>query len=80
MIRIPGTDLSLRLFDRVETGDSQYDVFDVGVQHADGGIDSIAVGGSFAYAKSLIKTMDANAEKAKADAPLVADAPPAAAA
>ena len=78
--KIPGQDLNVRLFERVVCNDRQYDVFDVGIEQADGTIDSIAVGGSFAYAKSLIKTMDANAEKAKADAPLVADAPSAAAA
>jgi hypothetical protein len=81
--KIPGQDLNVRLFERVVCKDRQYDVFDVGIEQADGTIDSIAVGGSFAYAKSLIKTMDANAEKAKADTadtPLVADAPSAAAA
>lgn len=67
MIRIPGTDLSLRLFDRVETGDTQYDVFDVGVQHADGGIDSIAVGGSFYSAKKAINNMNANADAKGSD-------------
>ena len=67
MIRIPGTDLSLRLFDRVETGDSQYDVFDVGVQHADGGIDSIAVGGSFYSAKKVISNMNDKADSKTAD-------------
>ena len=78
--KIPGQDLNVRLFERVVCADGQYDVFDVGIEQADGTIDSIAVGGSFAYAKSLIKTMDAKAAKAKADAPLVAVAPPASAA
>ena len=78
--KIPGQDLNVRLFERVVCNDGQYDVFDVGIEQADGTIDSIAVGGSFAYAKSLIKTMDANAEKAKADGSLVADASSAAAA
>ena len=63
MIRIPGTDLSLRLFDRVETTDGQYDVFDVGVQHKGGGIDSLAVGGSFHTAKRCIGNMNSNADK-----------------
>ena len=67
MIRIPGTDLSLRLFDRVKTDDTQYDVFDVGVQHADGGIDSIAVGGSFYSAKKVISTMNDKADSKTAD-------------
>ena len=41
----------VRLFERVATVDDQYDIFDVGVQHADGGIDSMVVGGSFYSAK-----------------------------
>ena len=69
MIRIPGTDLSLRLFDRVETTDGQYDVFDVGVQHKDGGIDSLAVGGSFYSAKRVINNMNANADSASPATP-----------
>ncbi len=78
--KIPGQDLNVRLFERVVCKDGQYDIFDVGIEQADGTIDSVAIGGSFAYAKSVIKTMDANAAKAKADAPLVDVAPPAAAA
>ena len=78
--KIPGQDLNVRLFERVVCEDGQYDIFDVGIEQADGTIDSVAIGGSFAYAKSVIKTMDANAAQAKADAPLVAVAPPAAAA
>jgi len=81
--QIPGRDVHVRLFERVGTSDSQYDIFDVGLEQADGSIDSIAVGGSFSYAKSLIKK--ANDEKAAKDAekPLAVapepTAPPAAA-
>lgn len=64
--KIPGRDVSVRLFHRVETKDSQYDIFDVGLEQADGAIDSIVVGGSFAYAKSLARKADKQAEKAKA--------------
>ena len=64
--KIPGKDVSVRLFHRVETKDSQYDIFDVGLEQADGSIDSLVVGGSFAYAKSLARKADDNAEKAKA--------------
>ena len=71
-IKVPGKDISLRLFERVETVDSQYDIFDVGVEQADGSIDSMAVGGSFSYAKSLISAMDKKAEEAKADKAVVA--------
>ena len=46
MIHIPGTKLSLRVFDRVETTDPQYDIVDFGVQYG-GAIDSLAVGGAF---------------------------------
>ena len=65
--RIPGRDVSVRLFERVETVDNQYDIFDVGLQQADGSIDSLVVGGSFSYAKSLCKKADEKAAEAKAD-------------
>ena len=64
--RIPGRDVSVRLFERVETVDNQYDIFDVGLQQADGSIDSVVVGGSFSYAKSLCRKADENAEAKKA--------------
>ena len=62
-IQFPGASMSMRLFERVETVDNQYDIFDVGVEQADGSIDSVVVGGSFSYAKSLLeaKPMKANA-------------------
>ena len=64
--KVPGKDINVRLFERVETVDSQYDIFDVGIEHADGSIDSMVVGGSFSYAKSLVKAIDTKAEEAKA--------------
>ena len=69
-IAIPGQDITVRLFERVETVDNQYDVFDVGVEQEDGSIDSVVVGGSFSYAKSLCKKADdkkAERKAAKAD-------------
>ena len=66
--RIPGREVSVRLFERVETVDSQYDIFDVGLQQADGSIDSVVVGGSFSYAKSLCKAADEKADAKKAEA------------
>ena len=63
--KIPGQDMSFRLFERVETTDSQYDIFDVGLEQEDGSIDSLVVGGSFSYAKSLIKSIDDKAEAKK---------------
>jgi membrane glycosyltransferase len=63
MFRLPGTKLQVRVFDRVETKNDQYDVFDIGVQHADGGIDSVVVGGSFHTAKTLLGGIDKKAAK-----------------
>ena len=65
--RIPGRDINVRLFERVETNDGQYDIFDCGVEQADGTIDSIAIGGSFSYAKSLVKAIDEKAAKGAAE-------------
>ena len=62
MIRIPGTKKSLRLFDRVEAADSQYDVFDIGLQHEDGGIDSLAFGGSFYSLKKAVNRLNDQAD------------------
>ena len=57
-IRIPGQQVKVRLFERVETTDNQYDIFDVGIEQEDGSIDSLVVGGSFSYAKSLCRKAD----------------------
>ena len=65
--KVPGRDVKVRLFERVDTVDSQYDIFDVGVEQADGSIDSMVVGGSFSYAKSLISAMDKQADDAKSN-------------
>ena len=66
--RIPGRKLKVRLFERVTTEDTQYDVFDLGVEQEDGSIDSIVVGGSFSYAKSLCKAADEKAAEKKPEA------------
>ena len=66
--KIPGQDVSVRLFERVSTTDSQYDIFDVGLEQADGSIDSMVVGGSFSYAKSRVSAMDKKAEEKKSTA------------
>jgi hypothetical protein len=63
MFKLPGSKTSIRLFDRVLTTDTQYDVFDIGFQYDDGGIDSVAVGGSFYTAKKAAANLDRNAEK-----------------
>ena len=75
--RIPGRDINVRLFERVATVDDQYDIFDCGVEQADGSIDSIVVGGSFSYAKSLIKAVDDKAAAKKEEAPATPVAAPA---
>lgn len=66
--RIPGTTAKVRLFDRVATTDEQYDVFDVGVEHEDGSIDSLVVGGSFASARRAIENMNSKADAKVAEA------------
>ena len=65
--RIPGREVSVRLFERVETVDNQYNIYDIGLQQADGSIDSLVVGGSFSYAKSLARKADEKAAEEKAD-------------
>ena len=44
LLSLPGSGLKLRLFEPVETVDDQYHIVDIGLQQANGGIDSIAVG------------------------------------
>lgn len=65
--KIPGQDISVRLLERVETTDPQYNIYDVGVEQEDGSIDSLVVGGSFSYAKSLISAMDRKRDQEKAE-------------
>jgi sporulation protein YlmC with PRC-barrel domain len=64
--KVPGQSVSIRLFERVETVDNQYDIFDVGIEQEDGSIDSVVVGGSFSYAKSLARQADEAHEASKA--------------
>ena len=64
--KLPGQDVRVRLFERVETTDTQYDIFDVGLEQADGSIDSMVIGGSFSYARSLVDAMDKKADDNKA--------------
>ena len=70
LFKIPGKPVSVRLFERVETVNDSYDIFDIGLQQDDGSIDSIVVGGNFSYAKSLGKAMDKKAEDKKAAPPV----------
>ena len=69
--KLPGSRVHVRLFERVETTNDTYDIFDVGVDFTDKDdqirkIDSVAVGGSFASAKAAIKSYD-DKQSAKQD-------------
>ena len=71
--KVPGQSVSVRLFERVATVDNQYDIFDVGIEQEDGSVDSIVVGGSFSYAKSLCRKADEQASATKQTVTVVAD-------
>lgn len=66
LLKIGNDGAKLRLGAKVETEDSQYDIVDFGYQHPDGGIDSVAVGGSFYSLKQAIKKADASESSAPA--------------
>tara|TARA_Y100000401_G_C8325131_1_gene227750 strand:+ start:3014 stop:3247 length:234 start_codon:yes stop_codon:yes gene_type:complete len=65
--KIPGRNTNVRLFEKVETTDPQYLIFDVGVEYEDGSIDSLVVpgSGSYATARRVIKDLDAKAAERK---------------
>ena len=48
----------VRLFERVETVDDQYDIVDCGLEYHTGRIDSLAVGGSFSTLKGWCSSDD----------------------
>ncbi len=56
--QFPGTCKHVRLFEDVATVDPQYTVIDCGIEHACGGIDSLAIGGSFHSAEKLIASLN----------------------
>ena len=62
---VPGQDISVRLFERVETVDTQYNIYDIGIEQDDGSIDSVVVGGSFSLIKSLANKAEADKAKKK---------------
>ena len=67
--RIPGTTVTARIVEAVETADPQYDVFDVGIEHEHGGIDSIVVGASAYSLKKAVANLNRTCdEKNAADA------------
>ena len=59
---------TIRLAERVQTVDPQYDIVDFGIESTDGNINSIAVGGSFAYAKRVCAPRNINDVMRDADA------------
>ena len=61
--QIPGTKTHVRIFHSVACENDQYHVFDTGVEHEDGGIDSIAVGGSFYSLKNACDKLNERAEQ-----------------
>ena len=72
--RIPGTTVSARIVEAVETVDPQYDVFDLGIEHEHGGIDSIVAGVSAYSLKKAVTNLnrltdEKNAAAADAEAP-----------
>ena len=64
----------VRLFERVETTDPQYDIVDCGLEYKDGSIDSLVVGGSFATLKGWSSDSDDDTSKdSKGDTPASKD-------
>ena len=73
-MRIPlNKTLTARVFERVETVDPQYHVYDIGVEHSTGGIDSIAAGGSFHSAR---RAYDSWTSKCQEEAAPAVETPP----
>ncbi len=67
-IPIPGTEYKLRIMDEVATTDGQYSIYDVGIQHPNGGIDSLAIGGSFYSLECAIDNLNASGRARRAEA------------
>ena len=63
MFDIPGLSAKVRVFEEVKTKDDQYNIVDCGIQYEDGGIDSVALGGSFYSVKNLCGQLDKKAAK-----------------
>ena len=77
--RIPGTTVTARIVEAVETADPQYDVFDVGIEHEHGGIDSIVVGASAYSLKKAVANLNRVTDEKNAAAATEAPATTAAA-
>ena len=68
--RIPGKSVHIRIMEPVVTEDTQYHIFDTGVDYADGTVASIAIPGAFATVKrpsanTYANSMKKAAQKAK---------------
>ena len=61
--RFPGTDVHVRLFERVATTDTQYDVVECGLEYKNGGVDSLVTGGSFYSAKQAVQKLNETSDK-----------------
>ncbi len=61
LFKIGNSGRNIRFFQKVDTVDDQYDIRDIGIEHADGGIDSLVVGGSFYSLKKVIAEADEDA-------------------
>ena len=71
-IKLPGKDVSVRLFERVETVDSQYDIFDVGLVSRLTALSTLwSLVARSPMAKSLVKAMDDKAAEKKAEEPVL---------
>tara|TARA_R100001163_G_scaffold35394_1_gene27219 strand:+ start:1377 stop:1643 length:267 start_codon:yes stop_codon:yes gene_type:complete len=64
--KLPGMSVHVRLLEEVATVDDQYHIFDSGLEYEDGSVDSLAVGGAFATAKSWVNDANSKAAKRKA--------------
>ena len=66
--RIPGTQLTARVFEEVVTADEQYSICDLGVEHPNGGIDSVVVGASAYSLKRAIENLNQKSDEKAAEA------------
>ena len=75
LLAIPNTKVTARIFEPVKTEDAQYNIVDLGVQYEDGGIDSLAVGGSFYSLKKAVSSNNSRLDETGSVKSDVADTP-----
>ena len=61
-------DITVRLFEKVETVDDTYRIVDTGLEYDDGSIDSVAVGGNFSSLSSWCGVKEKDEEYVSEDA------------